>query len=385
MEVYVRMNDDLEYDYAFQVQKDDTLEQKIALIFNKEKGLSRFMVLKPSIFYKNEPSGFRKSMHPGFLTENGCLLFDYSADDSEYLEDLEVSKKTVWEQLWPGQLVLPKWEKDWKTIWTFVTIMLVWLYTDLPDCISPTPGICLTNQLSKRFASLADNAGLTFVAEKLREELEINSVSVTAQWLFFVFHIVKIVILSSFFYTGLVNPVSFNPLRSLLNKKSAISNGNSELKSTLQTIGWVGARRAIYDDYRDKYYQYVIDKSGGPLHAYRKGIMKQAANPGVTLSAGEGFQTELSNRFNHNTFETMKSSGKFKLSEDYFLQLETDLKENIKACDGDVAKINAEIRNFRKYGLFECGPELTELVQLRKKVDAAPETEPLPEQEKKEQ
>lgn len=380
----MRMNADLEYDYAFQVQKDDTIEKKIALIFDKNEGLSRYMVLRPSIFYKKKPSGFKKSMHPGFLTENGCLLFDYSSDLDSNLEELDVSKKTVWEQLWPGQLVLPTWEKDWTSIIMFVVVMAGWLYTDLPDCVSPTPGICLTNQLSKRIASLAEVAKLDYVAEKLREELEINSAGITAQWLFFVFHIIKIVVIASFFYTGLINPLSLNPYKSLASKEAAISNGNAALKSTLKTIGWVGARRAIYDDYRDKYYQYVIEKNGGPLSAYRKGIMKEAANPGVTLSAGEGFQTDLSNRFNHNTFETSKESGKFKLSEDYFLQLDTDLKNNIKSCEGDVAKINAEIRRFRKYGLFECGPELAEVVQARKKLEEVPSGEPQTEEEKKE-
>lgn len=381
----MRMNDDVEYDYAFQVQKDDTLDSKTLKIFDPVEGLTKYMVLRPSIFYKDVPVGFYKSMHPGFLTENGCLLFDYDGDKAQYLEELESSKRSVWEQLWPGQLVLPKWEKDWATIYAFVALMVGWLYTDLPDYISPTPGICLTNQVSKSVMYLAKRFGYNAIAEKLGEEIAVNSAGVTAQWLFFAFHVLKIVIITSFFYTGLLNPISFNPVSFYNSRKFVISKENTKLKEILQNVGWIGARRAVYDDYRDTYYQYVIDKSGGPVQAYRMGIMKQAANPGVALSQGEGFQTALSNRFNHTTFATMKNSGKFELSEDYFLQLEKDLKENIKHCEGDIPKINAEIRRFRKYGLFECGEELAELVRLRKAADVVPEAEEITDEQKKEQ
>ena len=381
----MRMNEDVENDYAFTVKQDDTVSSRFAKIFDPKEGLTKYMVLRPSIFYKNVPIGFRKSNHPGFLTENGCLLFDYDADNKKYLEDLKDSEKSVWEQLWPGQLVLPKWEKDWNTIFTYLAVMLVWLYTDLPDCVSPTPGICLTNQLSKNFAILSDKLGFQELAGKLRDEIRVNQASVTTQWLFFVMHIFKLLVITAVFYSGLVNPLSFNPWRTFMVSKTEISGNNVELKTTLKNIGWVGARRAIYDDYRDTYYKYRIEKAGGAVLAYKSGVMKIASKPGVKLSAGEGFQTDLENRFNKNTFETMKTAGKFILSEDYFLQLEHDLKENIKKCNGDIAEINNEIRRFRKYGLFECGPELSELVALRRKVEETPAPEPLPEQEKKEQ
>lgn len=385
MELYVRMNDDVEYDYAFQVDKDDTLASKTMKIFDPEEGLSRYMVLRPSIFYKDTPVGFYKSMHPGFLTENGCLLFDYDAGNAQYLEKLDLDKKKVWEQLWPGQLVIPAWEKDKRTILVFVFIMLGWLYTDLPDCISPTPGICLTNQFSKRVMHIADYLGYHAIATKLGEEIQPNSAGVTAQWLFFAFHLVKLLVISSLFYTGLINPISFNPVLFYNSRKFVISKNNEKLKSTLQKVGWIGARRATYDDYRDTYYNYVIEKCGGPVSAYKMGVMKNAASPGLTLSAGEGFQTDLKNRLEHCTFSKMESARKFELSEDYFLQLEKDLKENIKKCKDDIPKCNAEIRRFRKYGLFECGEELSKLVAMRKEVDTAAESKPQDEQEKKEQ
>ena len=92
-------------DYAFQVSKEDTFQSKTMKIFDEKDGLSQFMVLRPSIFHKDCPIGLYKSTHPGFLTENGCLIFHYDADKPQYLEELDLTKKKIWEQLWPGQLV----------------------------------------------------------------------------------------------------------------------------------------------------------------------------------------------------------------------------------------------------------------------------------------
>lgn len=371
MEIYVRINDDFENDYAFQVSKEDTFQSKTMKIFDEKDGLSQFMVLRPSIFHKDYPIGLYKSTHPGFLTENGCLIFHYDADKPQYLEELDLTKKKIWEQLWPGQLVVPKWEKSKQTIVIYTLIILVWLYTDLPDIISPTPGICLTNQLSKKIMVLANSFGYPGVAAKLAEEIKVNSAGVVAQWLFFVLHIVKVLLITSFFYTGLANPISFNPWRFYKTRTVVISKQNLKLKEILRSVGWIGAKRATYDDYRDTYYKYAIEKAGGPVPAYKSGAMKKAANPGIALTSGEGFQTPLDKRFDGSTFKVMEESRKFVLSEEYFIQLEKDLKSNIKDCEGDVPKINAEIRRFRRYGLFECGEEVSKLVEQRKEV--APE------------
>lgn len=383
MEICVRLNDDCESDYTFQVSKEDTFESKIMKMFEDKEGLAGFMVLRPSIFYKRKPVGLNKSMHPGFLTENGCLIFHYDADDKKYLEPLDLKNKKIWEQMWPGQLVLPKWEVSRRNVCVFAAILLAWLYTDLPDAVSPTPGICFTNQMSKRLMYVARWYGYVDVANKLAEEIQVNSAGLVAQWLFFTLHVVKVLFIALVFYTGLVNPVTFNFLNFYKTRKVVITKNADKLKDTLRSVGWIGAKRATYDDYRDSYYNFRLEKAGGLVPAYKSGVMAAAANPGVNLGPGEGFQTPLDKRFTESTFKTMEKSRKFVLSEEYLIQLEKDLKELIKKCDGDVPKINQEIRNFRRWGLFESGPELTRLVELRKEV--APEAKPLDAEVKKEQ
>ncbi|AAS53752.1 AFR381Cp [Eremothecium gossypii ATCC 10895] len=368
MEIYVRLNDDLERDYAFQIEKDDTFESKLMKLFDRKEGLARYMVLRPSVFYKDVPRGLCKSTHPGFLTEQGCLLFDYNANKEQHLQPLELREKKVWEQMWPGQLVVPQYEKSWATILGFAALMLAWLYTDLPDVVSPTPGICFTNQLSRMFMYLAQTHGYPHVAAKLAEEIQVNSTGLLAQWLFFTLHVVKVALIALFFYSGLINPISLNPVKVYSARQAFTAGSNKELAEVLRSFGWIGAKRATYDDYRDTYYQAAIDKAGGTVAAYKSGILKKASDPGVALSAGEGFQTPLENRFRENTFKTMEERRKFVLSEDYFVQLEKDLKNNIEKCNGDVAKVNAEIRRFRKFGFFDAGEELQRLVQLRKEV-----------------
>ncbi|SCW00762.1 LAFE_0C11430g1_1 [Lachancea fermentati] len=370
MEIYIRFNDDCENDYAFQVSKEDTFQSKTMKIFEETGGLSHYMVLKPSIFYKDRPIALYKSMHPGFLTENGCVIFHYDADKKEYLEKLDLTDKKIIDQLWPGQLVVPKWEVNRKTVIIYILTILAWLYTDLPDVISPTPGICLTNQVSKRIMVLAYKFNYVGVANKLKEEIQVNSAGVIAQWLFFLLHILKVLIVTSIFYTGMANPISFNPFKFYSTRSIVVTKNKATIKDTLRDLGWIGAKRATYDDYRDTYYKYAIDKAGGMVPAYKSGAMKSAASPGVALTNGEGFQTPLDKRFTESTFKTMEKSGKFVLSEEYFIQLEKDLKENIKKCDGVIPNINAEIRRFRRYGLFECSEELSHLVELRKKAAA---------------
>ncbi|SCV02083.1 LANO_0F15082g1_1 [Lachancea nothofagi CBS 11611] len=371
MEICVRLNDDCESDYTFQVTKDDTFESKIMKMFDRDNGLASFMVLRPSIFYNPTPKALTKSMHPGYLTENGCLIFHYDSDRKQYRESLDLDKKKIWEQMWPGQLVLPQWELSGQNICFYIAVMLAWLYTDLPDVISPTPGICLTNQLSKRLVVVARWYGYNSIADKLLEEIQVNSAGTVAQWLFFALHCFKVLFITLVFYTGLVNPLTYNIFRFYNTRKAVVvTKRNDNLKEVLRSIGWIGAKRATYDDYRDTYYNYRLQKAGGLVPAYKSGVMKAAATPGVVLENGEGFQTPLDKRFTESTFKTMEKSRKFVLSEEYLIQLEKDLKENIKKCDGDVPKINQEIRQFRRFGLFECGPELTRLVQLRQEVAA---------------
>ncbi|CAI4047728.1 hypothetical protein SKDZ_13G0900 [Saccharomyces kudriavzevii ZP591] len=379
MEIYVRLNADVEHDYAFQVSNEDTINNKIRKIFPSKTGLADLMVLRPSIFHEKEPSKFYKSIHPGYLSEGGCLMFHYDADNEENLGELNDSKPLI-DQLWPGQLVVPEWRLSKKNIWVYVTIMLAWLYTDLPDAVSPTPGICLTNQLSKLLIPVAKRMDLPDIAAKLEQEIQANYSSLVAQWLFFVMHIFKIAVITLFLKLGIANPISFNPyklwtLRDMTspsaknnNGKSAGSNSATDLKTILRSLGWIGAKRATYDDYQTNYYNYVIDKMGGAVAAYRAGAIRKAAAPGIQLEAGEGFQSPLENRFTASTFTVIKTEGKFILSEEYFVELENNLKKILEEYDGDIGQMNAEIRRFRRFGIYEPDEKLATLVKLRREI-----------------
>ncbi|AMD21592.1 HFL264Wp [Eremothecium sinecaudum] len=366
MEIYMRLNSDLERDYAFQVNDEDTINLKLKPLFDEQNGLAKYMVLRPSIFFKSKPHKFYKSVHPGFLTENGCLLFDYDADEKPYVEELDVNKP-ISEQLWPGQLVLPKFEKSWTAIVTYVLIMIGWLYTDLPDVISPTPGICLTNQITKAVIIVIGKLGHEDVVERLTAEIY-ETTGLLAQWLFFAIHILKIMFITFFFVTGMINPISFNPVKVYATRSIFTGKENEHLTKILRSVGWVGVKRATYDNYKETYYKYVIERAGGTVPAYRAGILKDALNPGVMLGAGEGFQSPIKDRAINKTFEIMEESHKFVLSEEYFSELEQNLKRNVETCKEDMSKINAEIARFRKFGLFESGEKLSKLVQQRKEV-----------------
>ncbi|AHY76420.1 Gsf2p [Saccharomyces cerevisiae YJM987] len=378
MEIYIRLNADVEHDYAFQVSNEDTINNKIKKIFPSKTGLADLMVLRPSIFHEKEPVKFYKSIHPGYLSEGGCLMFHYEADNEENLEELNDSKPLI-DQLWPGQLVVPEWKLSKKNIWVYTIIMLAWLYTDLPDAISPTPGICLTNQLSRLLIPVAKHMDLPEIAAKLEQEVQANYSSLVAQWLFFVMHIFKVGIITLFLKLGIANPISFNPyklwsLRDLTSpsangaKNSGGNNNTTDLKTRLRSLGWIGAKRATYDDYQTNYYNYVIDKMGGAVAAYRAGAIRKAAAPGIQLVAGEGFQSPLEDRFTASTFTAIKTERKFILSEEYFVELENNLKKILEEYDGDIGKMNAEIRRFRRFGIYEPDEKLASLVNLRREI-----------------
>ncbi|QLG74141.1 hypothetical protein HG535_0G00260 [Zygotorulaspora mrakii] len=368
MELYVRFNEDVERDFAFQVEAEDTIETKINRAFREgEEGLADLIVLRPSIFYEKQPIGYFKSMHPGYFTEGGCLIFDYDSDLKQFKQRLDYEKPLI-DQLWPGQLVLPQWKKCRKNIAIYTLIMLLWLYTDLPDVVSPTPGNCFTNQLSRLAIPLFDRFDLPHIADKLREETSINFSSVLAQWAFFGLHILKIGLITLFVVTGMANPISFNPIK--LWKIRNVELTDPSLKKKLRALGWIGSRRATYDDYQQNFYSYIMKKFGSPTKAYKAGMLRVAAAPGLRLREGEGFQTPLQERFSGSTVKKMEEEGKFILSEEYFVQLEKDLKENLDKCKGDIGEMNNEIRRFRRCGLYEPGETLQKLVKLRKEAAA---------------
>ena len=375
MEIYVRLNNSIDKDFAFQISDKDTVNNKIKKIFAlnpKEIGegtvLSNFLVLRPTIFHKLQPDGYYKSVHPGYLTEGGCLLFHYDSGDAEYLEKLDYDKPLV-DQLWPGQLIVPKWSYNKKYIWIYALLMAFWLYTDLPDRISPTPGISLSNNLSRLLIIVFEHLENYDLANQLREEIQVNYNSAMAQYLFFALHVLKIAVLTLFFSLGMANPISFNPFTLYKVATGSHSIKNESSTHLLKSLGWVGAKRGLYEDYRNHYYNYQLEKYGGKVGLFQAGVIRDSVDPGMELHKGEGFQTPLSAKSTISTFEVMASENpRFLLSEEYFLELERTLEGILDKYDGDLEKIDKEVARYRRFGLYETSDKLKEMVKARKAI-----------------
>ncbi|CCH59049.1 hypothetical protein TBLA_0B02070 [Henningerozyma blattae CBS 6284] len=367
MEVYLRVNDDIERDTAIVIEKDDTINNKIKTIFEMESGLAKYINLKPTIFNTEKPVAYYKSIHPGYMTDHGALLFDYHADEEPYIEKLDYDKP-LFEQLWPGQLIVPKWVRSRKNTIIYWIVILFWLYTDLPDHISPTPGICLTNQISRVVIMASEFLEIPDITNKLRAEIQPGFTSVPVQYALFCLHLLKIAILTFFLETGFVNPYSINPIKNWMVLNSAATS--PQLKEVAKKLGWIGTRRSTKAGYESGLYNFILAKHGGQVGAFRAGVLTSAINPGFVLERGEGFQTPLKDRSKNSTFETMKEKRKFILGDDYYQALEDNLKHNLAVArkENNSGKYSEEIRRFRKYGLFEVDDRLTEMVALRKEV-----------------
>lgn len=168
-EIYIRMNGEHEKDYCFNVGINDTFES-LFRIFESLK-----ISLRPNVFYEQKPIGFKVSNSPGYLTDNGGFLFSYDSD--KLTKDVKLTDK-ISDHCWPGQLVLPIWKTDYFTQYSIILGLLTWLYTDLPDAISPTPGICLTNQISRTLARVAANFDYNELAADMLAETAVDRKSV---------------------------------------------------------------------------------------------------------------------------------------------------------------------------------------------------------------
>ncbi|RCK60554.1 Glucose-signaling factor 2 [Candida viswanathii] len=330
LDVYMRFNNDMEKDYCFQV-KTTTAFKDLYKVFDTLP-----LSLRPSVFYHAKPIGFRKSTSPGYLTEDGNIVFDDdSQDQSAPVDDNDL----INEKVWPGQLILPVWEFNDFGFYSFITFLLVWLYTDLPDFISPTPGLCLTNQMTKFLCWAVTQFGKDDLAEIIIKDLY-EPVSVGAQIAFFVFHLIKVLFIFGVFWTGI-----FNPIR--LFRLSPKSVKLEVTKDELIKLGWTGTRKATIEEYKEYYREFKIKQHGGMIQAHRAGVFETLKNLGAQLESGEGYSTPMTEenklRPMKEIIKEAKEPGfKLRLSYEYFAEL------------GYVFAVNAEDKE---------GPELTELIK----------------------
>lgn len=344
IEIYLRFNDDMEKDYCLQISSS-TVFRDLLKVFDTLP-----IALRPNVFYDNRPVGFRVLTAPGYLTEDGALLFSYETGQAKYQKNVALDDKIA-KHCWPGQLVLPVWEFNLFGFYAFVSALLVWLYTDLPDFVSPTPGICLTNQMSRGAAWVATRYGYDKIAEIALNDVQ-EPVNVGAQCVFFVFHVVKVLVIFFVVWLGM-----FNPRR--LNRFSTAATPEVT-KDALISIGWTGSKRANADEYKDEYREYKIKEYGGMVPAHQAGLFTRMKKLGVFLGDGEGFNTPASTK---NKLADM-ADDKFVLSYEYFVKQGEFFEKYIK--DKDTDDVNRAIKQFRRFGLLHSEGELAELVERRK-------------------
>lgn len=350
LECYIRFNDDSEKDYCFQV--------KVKSEFNDlYKIFSTLPIsLRPSVFYSSKPLGFKISTSPGYLTDDGALLFDDDATNEKYLKSVDLHDK-IGDKIWPGQLIVPIWEHNDFHFYSFITFLLVWLYTDLPDCISPTPGICLTNQMSKLLRFILEQVGNPALGKSFVDDLE-EPLGVVPQLIFFVFHIVKVSVIFLFIHLGIFNPIK-------VIKFVGPPSRREVTRDELLELGWTGSKRATVEEYKEYFRSTKLKSYKSMIEAHQEGAFEKLKQVGVDLKEGEGFNTPLDHK---STLEDLlnKEDVKFTLNYAYLARLSALFEKHINEPDVDV---NEAVKQFRRYGLFKRDKVIEEIVELRKSID----------------
>lgn len=343
IEIYVRFNDDMEKDYCFQVAPTAMFRDLLDIF--KLLPIS----LRPSVFYHSNPVGFYVSTAPGYLTEDGHVLFSYEVWEERFMKKVALDD-VISQHCWPGQLVVPIWEHKDFAFYSFVAFLLVWLYTDLPDFLSPTPGLCLTNQMSNLTAWALRKFGYDRLAQLVIDDVQ-GETLVGAQCFFFVFHIIKVAAIFFLIYTGQFNPRTLN--RFVKSKVPPVT------REKLVQLGWTGSKRANADEYKDYYRDYKIKEYGGMVAAHQAGLFQRLKKLGVFLGEGEGYNTPLS-----PDTRLGDAGEKLVLSYEYFAKLGSYFEQTVQ--DKEPAELTAAIKQFRRYGFLHSDDEIRAIVAARK-------------------
>lgn len=338
MDLYVRMSNDSEKDYCFNVPSDE----KISWLFKIFDTLP--MILSPSYFYDARPEGFAVSRAPGWLTAGGAILFAEGAEKPKNIAEIPLSS-TFRQSVWPGQLIIPVWKYNYRRWATVVGILAFWLYLDLPDCVSPTPG----HQPTVLALHLAERM---FPAFKTEDPEPSIFDGIAWQWGFFAMHVLKVLFIYLLFWVGGINPISMNMLKARQWKQQ-----NQDInKDDLLAIGWTSARRATPLEWREEYRKSRVDAEGGILQAYHAGTLDDLkVDPGlIELGPGEGWATVKSADSDNIVLDDLKSQDTVTLSNVYIEAYYEPLVDVLFAEDEkeavsseDAAKL---LKDFRRVG-----------------------------------
>lgn len=338
-DIYLRMKKSSDHDFCFQVNSKTTFRD-LFKIFEVVP-----IVFSPSIFYTQAPSTFSVSEHPGYISRTGAIVFDTQAHDTKYLKPVDLDSK-IKDHVLPGQLVVPKFEERTFLKLSIFTFFLVWLYTDLPDFISPTPGISLTNHAT------------IFITYVLREYLDMpqqaakfyddifEPVGIPGQCIYFVFHIMKIAMFYFILWAGMFNPYKFTFVQQKLGSLS---------KENLLEIGWTSAMKASKTQYQDEYRKQLIAQYGSIMNLFRSGKLGYIKDCLFELKNGEGYAT------NHP--QTDEIDVPLPFTRELLMKERAYMNTRLRSLNFETAF--EELKNYRKYGpKFPC-PELKEIVDKK--------------------
>ena len=85
----------------------------------------------------------------------------------------------------------------------------------------------------------------------------------------------------------------------------------------------------------------------------------------VPLKKGEGFDSDLSQRFSANTFDVLEKEKKFVLSEVYYQEVFKTMVSIMNSQD-ELAFMNT-LKDFKRFGINDCPNETLNSIYLKRK------------------
>lgn len=302
------------------------------------------------------PSEIKLSRHPGFLTSEGGMLFTTDSANKEYLDSIEQDAK-ISDVAWDGQLFVPIWTFLPRRFYGLVAFLAIWLYLDLPQYITPTPGLAPT---------LLANRLLDYLVPPSLEESTKESVFSTPiwQWVFFALHVLKIVFIFILFQTGSFNPVSLNPYSHYSSRRKKVD------QHMLKSIGWTATRKSTVADWRLE--NFKNQTKNGDSHSIQiSNSSDKLRFSGIYLDKDEGFNVKKNmTLIEREEFEKYKlaNPSKFYMSEDYLNMYYTPLA--IVFSDPEVSEVTRTevLSYYRKYGPKKGTTELKAIYEKRERL-----------------
>lgn len=346
IDVYIRMEDNPEKDYCFHVPAD----KPVSFLFKIFDLIPAKM--SPGYFYFDDAETFALSVHPGYFTSEGCLLFHERAAREEFQKPIS-NDALIGDVIAEGQLIIPQWRYHYRRWLVTVLVLSVWLYLDLPEFISPTPGTApsiwihwlIKDYLPGTFGSVRTEGGL-FESHIM-------------QCLFFLFHVIKVSLFYLFLWNGAWHPTTLSPFApyNLRSNKKPLPKPED-----LSLIGWTGVRKTTPKDWIQKSLDYRKEISGGVVEAYKSGLLSKPI--GYDLKPGEGWSVLVDKTLNDVKVEKdlLDAEGKFVVSKEYFLEVAKPLSVYVRVNrdENDKAK---KLREYREFGYLDSSPTLKELFQ----------------------